>query len=188
MNIFSGIFGPQDPEKQKNNKFQELETLFAGDQEMMSFSKSSWLTSRGGYYGGQGKLDQAIMDFKDAIILKPDHIPSYIALGIAYREKGMLQDALATLNKAPHVMIISGKELGGSEFDLYNAIASIYLLMGDKSKTIEYAKKAIEALNDPERKEQLAFAKESGVISEKENDDSKMLEVLKGLILELEGE
>lgn len=82
-------------------------------------------------------------------------------------------------------MTMFGKELGSFEFDLYNGMAAIYLLMGDKSKTIGYAKKAIEAGKDPERKEQLEFAKQAGVISEKE-DDSQMIEILKGLIRELE--
>lgn len=151
---------------------------------MINITKASWLTSRGNHSGQQGKLNQAIGDFKEAIELKPDHIPAYTALGVAYRKKGMLNEALKTLNKAPHKMTMYGKEIGGFEFDLYNGMAAIYLLMGDKSKTISYAKKAIEAVNDPERKEQLEFAKRSGVISEKEDDDSQLIEILKGLIQE----
>ena len=186
MSLLSKLFGEQSPESQKNVKFQELEKQYDGVQEMINITKASWLTSRGNHSGQQGKLDQAISDFKEAIELKPDHIPAHTALGVAYREKGMLHEALATLNKAPHKMTMFGKELGGFEFDLYNGMAAIYLLMGDKSKTIGYAKKAIEAVNDPERKEQLEFSKRAGVISEKEDDDSQMIEILKGLIQELE--
>jgi len=185
MRILSKLFGLQSLESQKNIKFQEFEKQFVINQEMVNFTKASWLTSRGNHFVQQGKLDQAISDFKEAIELKPDYIPTHIALGVAYREKGMLREALTNLNKAPHKMTMFGKEFGGCEFDLYNVIAIIYLLMGDKSKTIDYAKKAIKAVNDQERKEQLEFAKQAGVISEK-RDDLQMIEILKGLIRELE--
>jgi tetratricopeptide (TPR) repeat protein len=187
MGIISKLFGSQSSERQKNVKFQKLEKQYDGSQEMINFTKAAWLTSRGNHYGQQGKFDQAIIDFKEAIEFKPDHIPAHLSLGIAYREKRMLHEALATLNKAPHKTIMFGNEIGGDEFDLYNAMASVYLLMGDNSKTISYAKKAIEAVKDPERKEQLEFAKRAGVINEKEDDDSQMIEMLKRLIHELEG-
>ncbi len=187
MSILSKLFGSQSPESQKNVKFQKLEKQFDGNQEMINVAKASWLTSRGNDSRQQGELDQAISDFKEAIELKPDHVSAHTALGVAYREKGMLHEALATLNKAPHKTTLVGKELEDFEFNLYSVMASVYLLMGDKSKALDYATKAIEAVNDPERKEQLEFAKQTGVISEKE-DDSEMIEMLKRLIRELDEE
>jgi tetratricopeptide (TPR) repeat protein len=94
MSILSKLFGSQSPERQKNIKFQKFEKQFDGCQDMINITKATWLTSRGNHSGQQGKLDQAISDFKEAIELKPDHIPAYTALGLAYREKGMLHEAL----------------------------------------------------------------------------------------------
>lgn len=182
----SKIFGFQSHDDQKNKKFKELEEQFEENQEMLDFVKASWLVSRGNNLGLQGKIDEAIIDFKESIKLKQDYIPAYVSLGTAYREKRMISDALFILNSAPRRMKIFGKEIDGFEFDLYNAIAAVYLLMGDKVKTIEYAKIALEAANNPKRKEQIKFAKQSGVIYEKENDDLEMIEILKSIIQELE--
>ncbi len=71
---------------------------------------------------------------------------------------------------------------------MYNAIASVYLLMGNKDKTIQYAKKALLAVDDPERKEKIEIEKRIGAIDAQEDEDSQMIETLKGLIQELEGE
>lgn len=181
MSLFKKI----DPNDQKNKAFSEIEKKYGGDQELVNYKKSSWLTSRGNYFGQQGKLDQAINDFKEAIVLKPDHTPTYAALGVAFREKGMFQEALTILNKAPHKMKIFGKEVHCSEFELYNIIVTVYMLMGDKLKTIEYAKRAIKASSDPKRKKQKEFAELAGVV-EKDDYDSQMIKNLQGLIQELE--
>jgi len=109
------LFG--GPKRQKERKFRSLEKQYKGSPEMIASTKASWLTSRGNRYGQQGKLDQAITDFREAIELKTDHIPAYIALGIAYREKGMLQEALTTLKNAPRKVTTFGKEFSGPEFD-----------------------------------------------------------------------
>lgn len=186
MSILSKLFGVQNPENQKNTKFRKIEKQYAGVQEMIGFTKASWLNSRGNHYGHQGNLNQAILDFKEAIELKPDYIPAYLSLSVAYRESRLFDKALEVLNRAPRRMLIFGKEVAGDDFDLYNCIGAVYLLMGDKLNAIYYVKKALGAINDPKRKEQLEFAKRAGVISEKEEDDAQMIEMLKDLIEELE--
>jgi len=192
MGILSKLFG-RDPETQKRRKFQELERKFAGDpeegpegQELVNFMKASWLTSRASAYGRSGNLEQATLDLKEAIRLQPDYTPAYIHLGLIYREKGLLREALAVLTAAPLRWKIAGKEHGGSEFEVYNAIGTVYLLMGAKDKVLEYAKKALAAVNDPERKELKEIAKRAGVINEDEADDSQIVGTLKELIQELE--
>lgn len=66
----------ENPNEQKNQKFQELEKTFKGDVEMINNSKASWLTSRGNHYGERGEFEKAIMDFKEAIQFKSDYIAS----------------------------------------------------------------------------------------------------------------
>jgi len=170
-------------DSQKDAKFQEFERQFAGSPDMVALTKASWLTSRGNYYGEQGELNKAIADFKEAIQLKPDHAPAHMSLSIAYGEKRMFEEALTVLNAAPRKMRMGGKEIGGTEFDLLTAKTRIYLLMGDKPRTIECAKKAIQAANDPERREYIAAATRAGVVTQ---DDSETISLLQGLIRELQ--
>ncbi|MHA2061641.1 MAG: hypothetical protein ACW963_05045 [Candidatus Sifarchaeia archaeon] len=171
-------------DNQKVEKFRDLEKEYDGFPEMIRLAKASWLTSRGNHYGQQRLLGRAISQFTEAITIKGDFIPAYLSLGIAYREKGMYQEALSILEKAPSKLKIDGSELGGFEFDLYNAITSVYVAMQNKSKALEYAKKTLAVANDPERIEQRQFAEKSGVIST--GSDAEIIELLKQLIQELQ--
>ncbi|MFQ5853752.1 MAG: tetratricopeptide repeat protein [Candidatus Binatia bacterium] len=167
MSIFSKLFSSLGPEDEKKRKFREFEKGFHAE-EMINLSKAVWLTSRGNHYGEQGNLDQAIADFREAIELKLDHSPAYISLGIAYREKGMFREALEILHKAPRKMTAHGQEQATSELLLYATIATVYLLMGDKVKSLEYARRAVESAN--------------------EWDEPEMIEMAEQIIRELEGE
>ncbi len=183
MGILSRFLGRGNRERQKNAKFQELERQLAGNPDMIALTRAAWLTSRGNHYGQQGQLNEAIADFKEAIQLKPDHTPAHMSLAVAYREKGMFEEGLAVLNAAPRKTGIGGKEIGGTELDVLTVMISIYLLMGDKPRTLECAKKAIQAANAPERTEYLAAAASAGVVTE---DDSETINGLQELIRELE--
>ena len=105
MGILSRLFGSGSDDRERTNqkqqKFQELGRLYAGDTEMINNAKALWLTSRGNHYGERGSFDYAISDFKEAITFKPDHIPAFLGLGVAYKYKGMFQEALSILKSAP---------------------------------------------------------------------------------------
>jgi tetratricopeptide (TPR) repeat protein len=105
-------FKSSDPNKQKEAKFRELETDFNQSPEHLAMMKATWLASRGNNLGEQGKLDEAIEDFEEAIQIKPDHLPSYFSLAIAYQNKGMTEKANAILKAAPEEMIVDGKVMG----------------------------------------------------------------------------
>lgn len=87
-------------DNQKIEKIRRFERQYEGYPEMIRSNKTAWLTSRGNYYGEKGNLDKAISSFKEAISIKSDFTPAYISLGIAYREKGMHQEALAIIEIA----------------------------------------------------------------------------------------
>ena len=105
MGILSRLFGSGSDDRERDNdkrqKFQKLEKLYAGNTEMINSAKAFCLTSRGNNYGERGYLDQAILDFKEAIQFKPDHIPAFLSLGLAYSGKGMFQEALSLLKSSP---------------------------------------------------------------------------------------
>ena len=114
MGILSRLFASGSDDRQrdddKRQNFKELERLYTGDSEMINNAKALWLTSRGNYYGERGDLDQAILDFKEAITFKPDHIPAFLGLGVAYKYKRMFQEALAVLRNAPRKWKLYGQE------------------------------------------------------------------------------
>jgi len=98
--LLSDIIDSSSLDNEKERKFKEFERRFAGDRDMINSSKAVWLASRGNEYGKQGNIDQAISDFKESIEFKKDYIPSYVGLGISYREKGMFQEALQVVKNA----------------------------------------------------------------------------------------
>jgi tetratricopeptide (TPR) repeat protein len=114
-------FKSGDPTKQKKIKFQEFETDFSDSPEMVGMMKASWLSSRGNQAGERGNLDAAIEDFEEAIGIKPDHLPSYFSLAIAYQKKGMIDKANQILITAPDEMKVNG-EVVGTKKDLLDSL------------------------------------------------------------------
>jgi tetratricopeptide (TPR) repeat protein len=105
-------FKPTDPKKQKESKFKELETSFANDPDMIAMMKAGWLSSRGNHSGKRGNLEAAIEDFEEAIRIKPDHLPSYFSLALAYGAKGMSDKAKQIIEAAPEETKLNGKVVG----------------------------------------------------------------------------
>jgi tetratricopeptide (TPR) repeat protein len=83
---------------QKRAKFAELRGL--------DFAKAAWLTSRGNHYAATGDLDAAISDYKEALGLKHDWAPAYVALATALQQKGLIAEAVDLLLKAPLQMTL----------------------------------------------------------------------------------
>ena len=74
MGLLSDIFKNHE-DHQKNEKFMDFDQSFNGDQRIISFSKATWLTSRGNHRGEKGDLKGAITDFKEAIRICSEHSP-----------------------------------------------------------------------------------------------------------------
>jgi len=187
MGFFSKLFGSQDLESQKITKFQELERQFAGDSKMINLTKVGWLMSRGNYYGQQNQLDQALTDFKEAIILNSDYTPAYVSLGIAYRAKRMFKEALAILEKAPKELKLYDGQTTDQRFGIYFNLGLIYIDMGDKKKAVEYLEKSLEVneflTRDPIIMKQQKILKEVGLVGEREEiDHQELIENIKQLL------
>jgi len=185
MGILSKLFGRQKYDDEMFAKFEEFEEEFEGDQEIINLTKALWLTSRGNSFCQRGKFDLAISDFNQAKNIKKDHILAYIGLGLSYKGKGMFEEALNCLSQAPEKTVISGKDFGGFEFDLYNIVGSIYLKIGNRQKAIYYIKKAVESIDSPERKKFLEFSEQTGIADAKP-DDKIMKKVLTQVLEKLE--
>ena len=115
-------FKSSDPNKQKEAKFRELETDFNQSPEQLAMMKATWLSSRGNNLGEQGKLDEAIQDFEEAIRIKPDHLPSFFSLAIAYEKKGMTDKAKMTLDSAPEETKVDGNVVA-TKADMLNSLS-----------------------------------------------------------------
>jgi len=89
---------------------------FAGDTEtairLFSRSLSEGLTpddtvavliSRGAAYTKQGKLDQAIIDFNEAIKMRPDDVDALTDRGNVFGKKGFYEKAILDFNAALHL-------------------------------------------------------------------------------------
>jgi len=182
MGVFSKLFGFNNLKIQKEGIFQEFKKEFSGNQEMINISKASWLSFRGTMFCKQQNYDYAINDLKEAIEIDPDCLTAYIPLAMSYRGKGMLDESIAILNELIQKKTSSEDKSTNLDFDLYCTLANIYFQKGDKSKTIECAKKAIEVENNPEMKKEIDEAIHFREISASEIDASQQIESLKKLI------
>jgi len=155
------------------------------DPELKKIVESIKLTALGIKHGQQGNFDKSINALREAIKITPDSDAAYIPLAMAYRGKGMLEEALEILHQVENK---SAKEKSSTmDFDLYFTFATIYLRKGDKTKTIEYAKKAMEANSNPKTKKQIDEAIQSGLyINEEQLNRTPMIEALNKIIKECE--
>ncbi|KKR23753.1 MAG: TPR Domain containing protein [Candidatus Yanofskybacteria bacterium GW2011_GWD2_39_48] len=145
MSFLSKIFGT-DPESEKRDKFQEIEREFINKPfDLMVLTKAQWLVNRGDDFRRRNQFDQAIKDYKEALIFNPKHISAYMSWGAVLRKKGMLKDAIDILEKAP-------KESSGFNdyyvHELLFGLGGMYMEMGDNGKAIDYFEKSLKVYND----------------------------------------
>jgi len=141
-------------------------------------SKIMQLVARGTMLGQSGDFDGAIEALKEAIKIDPEYTVTvaYVPLAMAYRGKNMLDKALEILHQ------VEKKDNNLLNFDLFFTFVTIYIRKDDKANAVKYAKKAIEANENPETKDATKF----GVINSGELNREPMIEGLKELIREYE--
>ena len=107
-------------DEQKIQKFDELEKSYSNDGEMIDFTKATWLTSRGNYFGREKMLDESIADFIEAIELKKDHLPAYLgmALSCTIKAGGDFNEGLKVIKKAPDEERIGGELISTKDYIL----------------------------------------------------------------------
>lgn len=76
----------------------------------------------GGVYYFAGRYDEAIEQFQTTLDLDPNYHLAHLGLAVALEEKGLLNDAIATVEKA--------KSLAGEIMPIWGALGNIYALAG----------------------------------------------------------
>jgi tetratricopeptide (TPR) repeat protein len=110
MGILKKFFESGAREREKREKFKELEEV--EDEESINALKAIWLVSRGNYYGDKGMLDEALEDFKEALQLKPDHLPAHVSRALVYTKRGEMEKVQKLLEEMPEEMKIGGNVVG----------------------------------------------------------------------------
>lgn len=179
MNFFSKWFTKSN--KKKDAKFQDIEKDIANNPELKKMYMIMQLTAQGIRLGQQEKFDESIDILRKAIKIDPhSEIAPYIQLAMAYRGKNMVDEALEILHQ------VEKKDSSLMDFDLFFTLATIYIRKDDKFNAVKYAKKAIEAHENPKTKESIEQAEKYGVINSGELNREPMIEGLKELIAEWE--
>lgn len=98
-------------DKQKIEKFIELESLNSNDKETTDFEKAVWLTSRANYFGVNKMVTESIEDSKEAIEIKKDYLPAYLSLALSctIRDGNNFQIGIKIIEKAPEVFIMGNE-------------------------------------------------------------------------------
>lgn len=147
----------------KEEKFRALAQKYPDSPGRLSMAKARWLTERGNSHGQAGTLDLAIADFKEAINIRRDYVPAYIALTLAYRAGERYEEALEVIEEMPSRMKVGDAELGGFQYDQYYLRMLVYAAIPDHGKGIASAREGIRVLNDPEIQEQRRRAENAGL-------------------------
>ncbi|MCX7749754.1 MAG: tetratricopeptide repeat protein [Clostridia bacterium] len=118
-----------------HGNWKDTETLFAHMLE--STPNSSTLNYNLGLsLSKQGKIDPAILRYREAIRLKPDYAEAYSNLGGLLFQKDLTEEAVKMLKKAI--------ELRKDYTEAYGNLGLVYDKMGKQDRAAEYYKKAIE--------------------------------------------
>lgn len=149
----------------RSEKFQQLEEKYADSPEYLDLTRANWLTNRGNTHGRNKEMQQAIVDFKDAIEIKQDYFPAYLSMALAYKEMGEYDKAIMTLDEAPTDMNMEGNDLGGFEYDIYYVRLLVYNEMPDDERALQTARTALDVLQRPQIVDERRQAEEFGLVA-----------------------
>lgn len=125
MGILKKLFNSISRERQKREKFEELEE--DGEEEFVNSQKATWLVNRGIYYRTNGMLDEALRDFEEALQLKSDHLGAHYSKALVYVVKGEIDKVQKLLREMPDEMRVDGNVVarkGDILNDLYNNLSA----------------------------------------------------------------
>ncbi|MGD1711799.1 tetratricopeptide repeat protein [Dapis sp. BLCC M172] len=134
----------QEKLKQKGNENNGL-------VEQKNIDNEPWLTphKQGDELRKQGKLDEAIAAYRQAIEVNPGYTNSYYELGKLLQEKGKLEEAIATYTEAT--------ELAPQESLFHHALANSLLANHQFDEAVTFYKNALKLQpNSPDTYKELA--------------------------------
>ncbi len=114
--------------------WQNSTTLFEHTLDVTA-DNSMAHTNLGVVLAGQGKPDEAVMHYTQALRIKPDHLEARINMGVALAAQGKLDEAVAHYSRALHIK----PDFAGAHYNLGNALL-------EQGKTEEAIKHFREAL------------------------------------------
>jgi len=84
--------------------FKHFEEVFAGDPQKVALAKAAWLTRRGQQWANWGGLLKAQAYLAEAIAVKDDYLPAYVALVGVYRETAIRTGIISLLWRAKEIL------------------------------------------------------------------------------------
>ena len=91
-------------------------------------------------YNKQGKLDEALDQFRNAVELSPFNVRYLDNLGFAYSRKNLYTKAIETYQRI--------LQIDADYLSVYYEIARLSLLLGDLDKALQYQQELVYRLND----------------------------------------
>ncbi|MEW6096512.1 MAG: DUF2723 domain-containing protein [bacterium] len=113
-------------------------------EERVASNISNYATSynnRGNFFKDMGKYNQAIAEYKKALLADPKRLISYYDIGMIYNDLGKEQEAISEFNK---IIALAPQDAKG-----YYGLGLVYQKVGEVDKAISEYEKAAEL--DPER-------------------------------------
>jgi len=131
----------------KRNLIWQDELTLWNDVARKSPHKARVYNNRGNAYDGKGLVKQAIIDYTQAIALKPDFAEAYNNRGDSYCKLGDLNQAVSDFNKAI-ALKPDFAEAYNNRGVVYKNQGNLLLALADYSKAIEINPYLIEAYNN----------------------------------------
>src|SRR5690606_20172829 len=94
----------------------------------------------GGAYFDMGRLDDAIAQFRKAIVQRADYADAHHNLGLAYKKQGRLTDAIASYREAIRIH--------PDYADAHNNLGGALLAAGDPAGAVAHYEKALAIRSD----------------------------------------
>ncbi len=108
------------------------------------------LTSEGNYCGERENFDRAILCFQRAIAADAKHVPAYLGISTAYREKGDYEKAIKILESAPKESQVGGESFMDFSFQIAFQKVSVLVArhqrgggQGDTSDLVQALQEAV---------------------------------------------
>ncbi|HSH43900.1 MAG TPA: tetratricopeptide repeat protein [Arenicellales bacterium] len=159
----AGPLAADEFEAEKTARFEELESRYADSPEQLALAKAGWLSGRANAFGRQGELDRAVDALEEAIDIRRDYFPAWLALALAHRAAERYDRAIETIERAPHTMRYRGTELGGFEYDVYYVKMLVYRAIPDHQAGLKAAREGLAVLDDPQLEARRKEAEQAGV-------------------------
>lgn len=103
------------------------------------------LTSAGHRLWEEGRHEEALSRFRNAITCHCNWVPAYLSLSTALRDTGRFGEALGVLDSVPvPAQLVEGLVVDFS-FEVLNRKGAVYFVSGNEEKAIEYLERALLA-------------------------------------------